>query len=102
MEYRRSNTILNNTTLVDPVFSGTSLTALNAAGPALMNAAAANNDPTLVPKKTAPGTGVGATVSDQLSLIASGVEVARLQTTQFLTAVHGSVSAPRIVTGKRA
>ena len=54
---------------------GGSLLAVNAAGPSLLNEAATATNPTLVPNRADPNTGVGWVSADKLSLIAGGVKV---------------------------
>jgi len=54
------------------------LTAANAAGPAIVNEAATITNPTLIPNKADPDTGVGWQATDALSLIAGGVEGIRI------------------------
>jgi len=60
-----------NTTNGDLTVTG-SLTANNAAGPALMNEAATETNPTLVPDKADPDTGVGWVSANIGSLVAGG------------------------------
>ena len=49
----------------------------NANGPCLQNEAASSTNPTVIPNKTDPDTGIGSAGADQLSLIAGGVEAVR-------------------------
>jgi len=55
-------------------FTGADLTASNAAGPALLNEAASSSNPTLVPNKATPATGMGASGSNTGYLISNGTE----------------------------
>ena len=55
---------------------GGSLLAVNAAGPSLLNEAATATNPTLVPNRADPNTGVGWRAADRLSLIAGATEIA--------------------------
>lgn len=50
-----------------------------AAGPAMLNETASGVNPTLIPDQSDPDTGIGRIVTDQLSLIAGGVEIARVK-----------------------
>ena len=50
----------------------------DAAGPTILDEAATATNPTLIPNKADPDTGVGWAAADQLSLIAGGTEIARL------------------------
>jgi len=52
------------------------LTVEDAAGPAILNEAASITNPTLLPNKADPNTGIGGDGSDRLSFIAGGTEVA--------------------------
>jgi hypothetical protein len=50
----------------------------NASGPSMQNEAASSTNPTLIPVRSDPNTGIGSNGSDQLSLIAGGIEALRL------------------------
>ncbi len=54
-------------------------TAADAAGPAVANEAASATNPTLIPDKTDPDTGIGHQAADALSLIAGGLEGVRVE-----------------------
>jgi hypothetical protein len=56
-------------------FSGTAILAANAAGPALQNEAATATNPTLIPNKADPDTGVGWVGTNNLALVANGAKV---------------------------
>ena len=55
-------------------FLGSQVSLSNAAGPALMNEAASSTNPTLVPNKATPATGMGASGSNTGYLISNGAE----------------------------
>jgi hypothetical protein len=57
---------------------GVALEGDNAAGPKFLNEAASPTNPTFAPNKTDPDTGIGWAAANHMSLIAGGVEVARL------------------------
>jgi hypothetical protein len=57
--------------------ASTGLTAADANGPALLNETASATNPTLVPDRSDPDTGIGTGTADTLSLIAGGVEMIR-------------------------
>jgi len=61
----------------------TDLEMADAAGPAVLNEAATNTNPTLVPDKTLLGTGIGQTGTNNLSLIAGGQEICRVSSGQL-------------------
>lgn len=56
-----------------------SFQAADAAGPAMMNEAASATNPTLVPNKADPDTGLGAQAADALSLVAGALEAVRAE-----------------------
>jgi hypothetical protein len=63
--------------------ASTGMTAADANGPALLNETASATNPTLVPDRSDPDTGIGTGTADTLSLIAGGVEIARfIESTQ--------------------
>ena len=72
--------------------------AVAGTGPAMVNIAASSTDPGFLPRRSDPDTGVGSAASDQLSLIAGGVEIARaieaVAANQFAVAQSGSSSVP--------
>jgi hypothetical protein len=59
------------------IITGADAHASNAAGPAFLNEAATDLNPTLVPNKTDPDTGMGWAFSGMFSLIGNGAELAR-------------------------
>jgi len=59
------------------------MSAQNATGPRVLNEAATATNPTLLPNKSDADTGIGWAVADTLSLIAGGVEGARVEAAQF-------------------
>uniref|UniRef100_A0A6M3KI25 Uncharacterized protein n=1 Tax=viral metagenome TaxID=1070528 RepID=A0A6M3KI25_9ZZZZ len=72
----------NTPTLITPELGAatfnTSLTGNNAAGPSILNEASSSTNPTLIPNKADPDSGVGLAAVDQLSLIAGGAEGIRI------------------------
>lgn len=64
-------------------FTGANLAASNAAGPALLNEASSSTNPTLVPNKADPDTGIGWVSADLGALVAGGAEAARWNATGF-------------------
>ena len=72
-------------------FSTASLTAPNAAGPALLNEAATATNPTLIPNRADPDTGIGWVSANILTLITNGAEALRLDASQNATFV-GAIS----------
>lgn len=60
---------------------GTSLGGFNAAASSLVNAAASNTTPTLIPRRAASTTGFGAQAAGNISTIVAGVEVERTTAT---------------------
>ena len=58
-------------------YTNVNLLALNAAGPGLLNEAATATNPTLVPNRADPDTGVGWVSADIGSLVAGGAEALR-------------------------
>jgi len=76
----------------------------NASGSALIkNQATSSSNPTLVPNRSDPNTGIGHTADDQLSLIAGGVQVANLTEAagivQFIVPLQNNAAAPSIAFG---
>lgn len=59
-------------------FVGNTFYANSGSGPYLLNAAASGTSPNLVPARDDTNTGIGQAGDDQLSLIAGGVEMARM------------------------
>lgn len=59
----------------------TVLRMLNAAGPELLDEAATSTNPTVIPNRSDPNTGIGWNAADVLSLIAGGSEIISLSTT---------------------
>jgi len=59
------------------------MSAQNATGPRVLNEAATATNPTLLPNKSDADTGIGWAVADVMSLIAGGVEGARVEAAQF-------------------
>jgi hypothetical protein len=57
---------------------GDNLFLSNAAGPTLLNEAASATNPTLVPNRADPDTGVGWTLANDLSLVAGGLQAFRV------------------------
>jgi hypothetical protein len=74
----------NNTSRMT-LTAGGNLQMANAAGPSLLNEAATSTNPTLVPNKADPDTGVGWVSADIGALVAGGAEVARWDTTNGIT-----------------
>ena len=70
-------TISTNADNIEFTPAGGVVSAANAAGPALLNEAASATNPTLVPNKADPDTGIGWSAADELSVIAGGTEVGR-------------------------
>ena len=60
------------------VFFGGDLTATNAAGPTVLNEAATATNPTLVPNRADPDTGVGWGTTNELTLVTAGAERVRI------------------------
>lgn len=59
------------------------LSMSNATGPAVLNEAATSTNPTLIPNRADPDSGVGWATTNTPALIAGGVEAARYTTTAF-------------------
>lgn len=64
----------------------------NAAGPQLMNEAASSTNPTLIPNRADPDTGVGWNAADRLELIAGGASMFHLDSVGRVTIGHTGVS----------
>lgn len=62
--------------------------ATNAAGPTLLNVAASATIPTVIADKADPNTGAGSAGADLYSIIAGGIEIARLGLTTFALATN--------------
>ena len=60
------------------MFFGGDLTATNAAGPTVLNEAATATNPTLVPNRADPDTGVGWGTTNELTLVTAGAERVRV------------------------
>jgi len=58
-------------------YSGNSLNANGVNGAGIINETASDSNPTLVPRRGKPASGVGSAVDDAVSLISDGSEVAR-------------------------
>ena len=71
--------------------------AADAAGPAMLNEAASAVNPTLLPNKANPTTGIGQAGADQLSFIAGGVEGIRV--TEIAAAITVAIAGDTTVTG---
>jgi len=65
-------------TTTTTTFRGTILEAANAAGPALLNEAVSTTNPTLLPDRGNPTSGIGADGSGELSFIVDGLEGLRI------------------------
>jgi uncharacterized protein YqkB len=61
------------------------LSMANAAGPSLLNEVATSTNPTIIPNKADPDTGIGWVSADIGALVAGGAEVARWDTTNGIT-----------------
>ena len=59
----------------------------NAAGPTILNEAATSTNPTLVPNRADPDTGIGSQSADNLSLISGGTEGIRMSATRTLNLI---------------
>jgi hypothetical protein len=75
--------------------SATAVEMANAAGPAMLNEAASGTNPTLVPNRADPDTGIGWNSSNNFSLIAGSTKVASISSNQ-IQVVDGSEGAPTI------
>lgn len=75
------------------VYSVGSLAAINAAGPAVLNEAASAINPTFVPNKANPDTGIGSQAAGAVSLIGTGTEGLRI-TSAGAKSVNGTAAAP--------
>ncbi len=63
------------------------ITATNAAGPTIVNEAATNTNPTLIPNKAEDDTGIGWT-SDELNIVLGGVDEYSFTTTALVVGVN--------------
>jgi len=73
---------IDGTGYIDTISLGVSLSGENAAGPSILNEAATSTNPTLVPNKADPDTGVGWSAADKLSLITGGAEAVHIDDSQ--------------------
>ena len=76
-------------------WDNTGLLAANASGPAFLNEAATNTNPTLVPNRADPDTGLGWQAADDIALIVGGSQVIRADATN-LTFYRNIQSSPSI------
>jgi len=76
--------------------NSTGLDMANAAGPALLNEAATSTNPTLVPNKADPSTGIGWDFASNMDIIAGGVRLLNTDTAGLYMRVNGSVTVPAI------
>lgn len=61
-----------------PYDASNGVTLTNSAGPQLMNEAASGTNPTLVPRRADTTTGIGANAAGEVSIIAEGTEIVRV------------------------
>lgn len=75
---------------VRATFTSAGMALTNAAGPDILNETASATNPTLVPNRADPNTGIGWTTTDHLALIAGGVSELSLVagTAQFATTTN--------------
>jgi hypothetical protein len=73
------------------IFAGGNVVLSNAAGPTLLNEAATATNPTLIPNRADPDTGIGWVSANILTLITNGAEALRLDASQNATFV-GAIS----------
>lgn len=78
----------------------TSLTMADAAGPSLLNEAATATNPTLIPDRADPDTGIGWTAADQISIVAGGVAGLRVTESAGTITIdaYGTFSVPASAT----
>lgn len=85
------------------IAANTSIYGTNAAGPAFMNEAATDLNPTLVPNKTDLDTGIGWASADILTLVAGGVEQLRVTEVaglgQVIIPQQNSATSPSLAFG---
>jgi len=80
-------------------FLGT-VQASNAAGPTLLDEATTSTNPTIIPNRADPDTGVGWKAADQVSLVAGGVEGIRVTESAGTITIdaYGTITTPRSAT----
>ena len=81
-DFDLKNNTLSNVGAAGSDWTSTQLVMSNAAGPSIQNEAVSATNPTLIPRKTALGTGIGSNTNDQLNFIVNSVNVIEIAGTQ--------------------